>query len=59
MSASPGWRKGTQSANTTNCVELHHRLDAIRDSKSPNGPKLTAPRLPELIQQIKAGHFDR
>lgn len=52
------WRKSSRSANTTNCVELHHNLAAVRDSKSPIG-KLTVPGLPELIRQIKAGHFDR
>lgn len=53
------WRKSTRSVNTTTCVELHHNLAAVRDSKSPDGPKLTAPGLPELIRQIKAGQFDR
>ena len=53
------WRKSTRSVNTTNCVELHHSLDAVRDSKRPDGTELTVPGLPELILRIKAGQFDR
>lgn len=53
------WRKSTRSVNTSTCVELHHNLDAVRDSKNADGPQLTVPGLPEFIRQLKTGHFDR
>jgi hypothetical protein len=46
-----GWRKSTYSGNG-NCVEIGHRLGhtiAVRDSASPDGPKLAF-----TIQQWKA-----
>lgn len=59
MTTFPCWRKSSRSVNTSTCVELHRDLDAVRDSKRPDGPNLTITGLPEFIQQIKAGHFDR
>jgi len=34
------WRKSTRSGQQTNCVEVAHTLDRIRDSKHPDGPPL-------------------
>jgi hypothetical protein len=37
------WRKSSFSSQSGNCVEVAHNLPAlvaIRDSKSPDGPKL-------------------
>lgn len=36
------WRKSSYSSTQTNCVELPHTLDAVRDSK--NGEILTLDR---------------
>lgn len=36
------WRKSARSAQQTNCVELAHTLDAVRDSK--NGAVLSLDR---------------
>jgi len=52
------WRKSSRSNTQTNCVEVPHTLDAVRDSKRRNGPVLAVPGLPEFIQQLKAGRFD-
>lgn len=59
MTTLPCWRKSSRSANTTNCVELHRDLEAVRDSKRPGGPELAVTGLPEFVQRVKAGHFDR
>ncbi|HEX6352316.1 DUF397 domain-containing protein [Actinophytocola sp.] len=59
MTTLPSWRKSSRSANTTNCVELHRTLAAVRDSKRPAGPELSVTGLSEFIQQIKTGRFDR
>jgi hypothetical protein len=34
------WRKSGHSGQQTNCVELAHTRDRIRDSKNPAGPTL-------------------
>jgi hypothetical protein len=59
MTTFPSWRKSSRSVNTTNCVELHHTLKAVRDSKRPDGPELAVTALPEFIHQLKTGRFDR
>jgi hypothetical protein len=38
------WRKSSRSGSTTNCVEVAANVPgvvAVRDSKKPDGPKLT------------------
>lgn len=57
--ALPRWRKSSRSQTQTNCVELPNTLDAVRDSKRRDGPVLHAPGLPEFLQQVKGGRFDR
>lgn len=47
------WRKSSRSDNEASCVEVHHSLDALRDSKNP-GPELPAPGLPDLIRFLKS-----
>jgi hypothetical protein len=59
MTTPPHWRKSTYSNTETVCVEVPHTLDALRDSKQPDGPALPARGLPEFIRQVKAGDFDR
>ena len=54
-----GWHKSSCSQPTGNCVELAPTLDGVRDSKNPAGPMLTARALPALLDQLKAGRFDR
>jgi hypothetical protein len=45
------WRKSSRSADQTNCVELAN-TGAVRDSKNPAGPVLTAD-LRTLLSAIK------
>lgn len=49
------WRKSSHSGNQTDCVELAHTLDAVRDSK--NGTVLTLDRrgLAGLLASVKRG----
>jgi hypothetical protein len=37
------WRKSPYSGNQGNCVEVHHTLGAVRDSKNIDGPALRVP----------------
>jgi hypothetical protein len=57
MTSSPRWRKASRSQNTTNCVEVAHTLDAVRDSKNAAGPVLRA-EAQRLIAAIRAGRFN-
>ena len=50
------WRKSTRSAPEANCVEVRNTLDAVRDSKNPEGPVL---RAAGLITAVKADRFHR
>lgn len=52
------WRKSSRS-NTGQCVEVRQDLAALRDSKHPTGPALSATKLPAFIRGVKAGSFDR
>lgn len=52
------WRKSSRSHAETACIELAHTLDAVRDSKNPNGPMLNA-QLGGLITMLKSGQLDR
>jgi Domain of unknown function (DUF397) len=52
------WKKSGLSGSESNCVEIAHTLDKLRDSKNPTGPTL-AVDLKELINSVKTGHFDR
>jgi hypothetical protein len=54
---SPRWRKASRSQNTTDCVELAHTLDRLRDSKNAAGPTLRIDTA-RLVAEIKAGRFD-
>lgn len=47
------WRKSTRSGQQTNCVEVAHTLDQVRDSKHPNGPALRVDVV-ALIQLVRA-----
>lgn len=38
----PGWRKSSHSDGQDTCVELAGTLNAMRDSKNPRGPVLSA-----------------
>ncbi|MGH7866856.1 MAG: DUF397 domain-containing protein [Candidatus Dormibacteraceae bacterium] len=49
------WRKSSYSGTNSNCVELAPG-GAIRDSKNPNGPTLTA-NIPALLNLLKSHHL--
>lgn len=50
--AKPSWRKSSRSGTATDCVEIANTLNAMRDSKNPTGPTLTA-AVRALITAIK------
>lgn len=57
------WRKSSySSANGGNCVELANldRSIAVRDSKDPDGPKLTVARRTwaAMLMDVKRGRHD-
>lgn len=47
------WRKASRSQNTSNCVEVGHSLDVLRDSKNKSGPVLRGD-IRALVAAIKA-----
>ncbi|HEX3780306.1 MAG TPA: DUF397 domain-containing protein [Pseudonocardiaceae bacterium] len=51
------WRKSSRSNTQTNCVELAHTLDLVRDSKNPSGPMLRV-NLAALVAAAKNGKLD-
>lgn len=56
------WRKSSASSSNANCVEVRGQGDtiAVRDSKNPEGPKLTfaTTAWSEFVTGIKHGEFD-
>jgi len=52
------WRKSTHSNDTATCVEVRNNLDAVRDSKDPNGTVLLVANLSALLREVKAGRYD-
>ena len=52
------WRKSSYSGAQSDCVELSHTRDQVRDSKAPHGPTLAA-SLSGLLAAVKSGRFDR
>jgi Domain of unknown function (DUF397) len=51
------WRKSSYSGGGNNaCVELVGTLDAVRDSKNPNGPILHA-ALRDLLTAVQEGRL--
>lgn len=51
------WRKASRSGGNNACVELRHTLDAVRDSKRPDGAVLTVD-VHRFIAAVKAGQFE-
>lgn len=55
------WRKSTRSTNTNSCVEVIGSLDAVRDSKNPDGPVLRFARpttVAALVATIRTNRLD-
>jgi hypothetical protein len=50
------WRKSSFSGGGGNCVEVRQDLTAVRDSKNPAGPTLTADLSP-LLAIVKSGEL--
>jgi hypothetical protein len=40
MTSPQRWRKSSYSSEDGACIEVAHTLDALRDSKNPDGPVL-------------------
>lgn len=59
MTLNRRWRRSSHSVNGSECVEVAHTLDALRDSKNPTGPTLSVPTLINFLSSLKAGRFDR
>lgn len=55
----PRWRKSTRSGQQTNCVELAHTLDRIRDSKAPVGSGTLRADVVALLAVVKADVLHR
>lgn len=59
LTTDASWRKSSYSGGEGgNCIELRNTLDAVRDSKRPDGPVLAVPDLVALLDAVKAGRFD-
>jgi hypothetical protein len=56
MSAQMRWRKASSSQSSSNCVELAHTMEAVRDSKNPAGPVLVAD-LSALVTAVRSGRL--
>lgn len=52
------WRKSSKSEAAGACVEVRNDLSAIRDSKNPTGPTMSAD-LSRLLTTVKSGKLDR
>lgn len=52
------WRKSSFSGDGGNCVQVRRDLTALRDSKNPTGPTLTAD-LTHLVTTIRSGTRSR
>lgn len=50
------WRKSSRSQNTTDCVELNGRLDAVRDSKNGDALRLDRFAVAGLLHEVKRDH---
>lgn len=50
------WRKSSYSVAQNDCVEVCGSLNAVRDSKNPDGPRILVDRahLSEFLAAIKA-----
>jgi hypothetical protein len=54
MTTTPRWRRSSRSVSGSDCVELAHTFDAVRDSKNP-GTTLTVQTLAPFIAFVRRG----
>jgi hypothetical protein len=52
------WKKSSFSGADNQCVEITHTRNALRDSKNPDGPTITAD-LSTLLATVRTGRLDR
>lgn len=59
MASGRSWRKARRSNDNGQCVEVANTLDAVRDSKNPDGPVLTwtPEALGAFLAQVKRGRL--
>lgn len=53
-----GWRKSSFSDTGNGCVEIFRTLSVVRDSKNPDGPRLTGDAQ-SLVRSVKDGQLER
>lgn len=58
MSTEVRWRKAPQSGAESNCVEVSHNLDAVRDSKNPTTTCLRGD-VRRLLDAVTAGQINQ
>lgn len=52
------WRKSSRSGAESNCVEVSHLLDAVRDSKNPTTISLRGD-IRRLLDSVNSGRITR
>lgn len=51
------WRKSSYSNDSSDCVEVGSTLNAVRDSKNPDGPVLSIAGFAAFVCDVKSGRI--